>query len=273
LVQNFPSTNTKEENKNWSEVREIIENVDWDCEVVRLYRDRCFDVKESISSAINWFFENEENGIVLEDDCLPHPTFFRFCDELLEKYKDDQRISMISGDNFQFGYQLNDESYYFSNYSHVWGWASWRSRWLFDYDVEMKHWVTFKKEGRIKDWYCNHLDQKYFSDIFENVYQGVIHTWDYQWGFCNRLNGRVAVIPNVNLISNIGFGPEATNTTYINQLANIPARAMMFPLKHPTSFFASTSLDNLFHRRFERKKITQRIKSRIKKFLRNLVDY
>ena len=106
------------------QVREIVSQVDWNCEVKTLFRDKNLGCKIAVSSAIDWFFEQEEMGIILEDDCLPHPTFFRFCQELLERYRDDERIGMISGNNFQFGRKCTDYSYYFSMYSHIWGWAS-----------------------------------------------------------------------------------------------------------------------------------------------------
>ena len=113
----------------------VTSHVDWECEVKTLFREQNLGCKYAVSSAIAWFFENEEMGIILEDDCLPDPTFFNFCQELLARYRHDQRIGVISGDNFQFGHRRNDDSYYFSKYVHIWGWATWRDRWVNSYDV------------------------------------------------------------------------------------------------------------------------------------------
>jgi hypothetical protein len=217
---------------------------------------------------LDWVFEQVEEAIILEDDCLPHPTFFRFCQELLLKYREDQRVGMISGDNFQFGYRLNDDSYYFSNFNHIWGWASWRSRWENDYDVDLKQWPKIRQEKRVNDWFGNKDQQDSFADAYEKVYQEKIDTWDYQWNFGSRLNGRIAVMPNINLISNIGFGDDATHTTAGSVLANIEAEEMIFPLKHPKAVFASITLDNRFSNRFSKISLHQRLNAFFRKILR-----
>ena len=248
-------------------VRSLIKTIDWPCEIHTLFRNNHLSAKYSVSSAIDWFFEQEEEGIILEDDCLPHASFFQFCDELLVHYRNDQRIGMISGDNLQFGFKLNDDSYYFSNFNHIWGWASWRSRWQSDYDVEMQFWPMIRDEGRIKDWYGSNVIQEVFSDIFQKVYEGKIDTWDYQWNFCSRLSGRIAIMPNVNLISNIGFGPEATHTTENTVMANIGLEQMDFPLKHPVGIFASNVLDGRMYSGYGQQKLISRVKSLIKKII------
>lgn len=228
----------------------VVSHIDWECEVKTLFREQNLGCKYAVSSAISWFFENEEMGIILEDDCLPDPTFFNFCQELLERYRHDERIAIISGDNFQFGHRMNNDSYYYSNFSHIWGWASWRDRWQNDYDVEMKDWPRIRDEGRMADWYCSKAEQDYWANIFEPVYQGRVDTWDYQWLFASRLNGRLAVMPNVNLISNIGFGVDATHTTGGSVLANMAVEKMQFPLKHPVGVFASVMLDSRYFMNF-----------------------
>ncbi len=247
--------------------RAIIDRVDWTCEVLTNFSEVNLGCKIRVSSGLDWVFEQVEEAIILEDDCLPHPTFFRFCQELLEKYRGDQRVGMISGDNFQFGYHLNHDSYYFSNFNHIWGWASWRSRWQHDYDVGIKCWPKIREEKRVNDWFGTKAEKDSFSDTYEKVHQNKIDTWDYQWNFGSRLNGRIAVMPNVNLISNIGFGSEATHTKGGSELAYMAVEEMLFPLEHPKAVFASITLDKRYSNRFSKKSLHQRFKASLRKLI------
>jgi hypothetical protein len=269
VVGDGPRNNREGEAEKVAAARAIIDRVDWPCEVVTNYSEANLGCKIRVSSGLDWVFEQVPEAIILEDDCLPHPTFFRFCEELLERYRDDQRIGMISGDNFQFGLTINHDSYYFSNFNHIWGWASWRSRWQHDYDVQMKSWPQVRDGGRLMDWVIDKYERDALKDTFERVYQGGIDTWDYQWAFASRLNGRMAVMPNVNLISNIGFGADATHTTGENEFSNMLVSPINFPLKHPTMFFVSRLLDGNFAKRAAQNSLKHRIKSALKKFLKN----
>ena len=244
IAQNFPGSDNAEEIKKWNDVRAIIENIDWDCDVQRLYRERYLDAKTSISTAINWFFENVEEGIILEDDCLPHLTFFKFCEEMLEKYRDDERIAMISGDNFQFGKKRTEYSYYFSRYTHIWGWASWRRAWD-NYDVDMKLWPEIRDRGWLWDILGDNKSVRYWKNIFENVYQGKIDTWDYQWTFSCWIQNALTILPNVNLVSNIGFGSEAVHTTEKNMFAEMEIKHMDIPILHPPYMLRDSMADSL----------------------------
>jgi hypothetical protein len=165
---------------------------------------------------------------------------------MLERYRYDQRISLISGDNFDFGYRVNHDSYYFSRNSHIWGWASWRDRWTRDYDVELKSWPALKSEGTIKDLFYSEKDQIQWTRIFDRLHLGEIDTWDYQLRYAMLVNGRLSIIPNVNLISNIGFGPEATHTISDGATANLPTEPILFPLKHPIGIYANNQLDERY---------------------------
>jgi len=238
-----PRPNRPGEAERCAEVRRIATNVDWPCEVKTLFRESNLGCKRAVSDAITWFFENEPQGIILEDDCLPDPTFFRYCEELLERYRYDQRIGMISGDNFQFGRRRNGDSYYFSKYVHIWGWATWRDRWVGSYDVNMVRWPRVRDEGRVGDLVGDTRQARYWSRVFEEVYQGNIDTWDYQWGFANWVEGRLCILPAHNLISNIGFGVGATHTVGISDLANLPVGSLRFPLAHPVGIFANRIAD------------------------------
>src|SRR5512139_3287315 len=139
VVADGPRANRSGEAEKCAATRAIIDRVDWDCEVLTNFSDTNLGCKNRVSSGIDWVFEQVPEAIILEDDCLPHPTFFRFCEELLERYRDDERIGMISGDNFQLGQKRTDASYYFSRYNHIWGWASWRRAWR-HYDREASAW-------------------------------------------------------------------------------------------------------------------------------------
>ena len=204
--------NKKGEKEACELTRSIIETVDWKCEVKKLYRDKNFGCKKAISSAVDWFFENEEEGIILEDDCLPDLSFFNFCEQMLEYYRNVDRIMHIAGINFQFGRKRGAGSYYFSRNSHVWGWASWRRAWKY-YDVTMRSFPEFKKRKKIHQIVNWWPERSFILNKLEKTYRGEIDTWDYQWNFAMWEQNGLAIIPNQNLISNIGFDKKATHTT------------------------------------------------------------
>jgi hypothetical protein len=263
-----PRANRPGEAERCAEVRRIATNVDWPCEVKTLFRESNLGCKRAVSDAITWFFENEPQGIILEDDCLPDPTFFRYCEELLERYRYDQRIGMISGDNFQFGRRRNDDSYYFSKYVHIWGWASWRDRWVGSYDVTMAKWPRVRQEGRLADMVGNERETAFWGKNFERVYRGEIDTWDYQWVFANWVEGRSTILPATNLISNIGFDANATHTTSDSELANLPARPLTFPLKHPVGVIRNMQADAYSEKKCFQIPLAKRIRNKLAGLLR-----
>ena len=218
-----------------------------------------------VSSGITWVFSQVEEAIFLEDDCLPHPTFFQFCQELLLRYRHDERVGMISGDNFQFGYTMNNDSYYFSSINHIWGWATWRSRWESDYDVKLKEWPRIRDGNQINDCFGIYPDHESLASNLERTYRLEVDTWDYQWQFGSRLNGRVAIMPNVNLVSNIGTTDATHKGT--DEFCHLPTKPILFPLKHPRGLFASTSMDSRFLRHVLKKSPTRRFKAWLKRLL------
>jgi hypothetical protein len=238
---NAPRPDRPQETGQCAAVRKIFDEVDWPCDVNRLYRDSHLCARDSISGAISWFFQNEEKGIILEDDCVPVPSFFAFCRELLERYAADQRVAMISGDNFQHGRRRGDASYYFSRYCHVWGWATWRDRWTDSYDPDMRLWPKYRTQ--VLATLRNPVERFYWSRIFSRMYRRRIDTWDYQWLFASWLNGRVAVVPQDNLVTNIGFGDLAHHTRTVSRAANMPASELAFPLKHPEAVLPDHEAD------------------------------
>lgn len=227
---------------NSQKVKEIVSVVDWDCEVKTLFREKNLGCKYAISSAIDWFFENESEGIILEDDCLPSPEFFKFCDVMLNHYREDNRIRFIAGSNFQKDKKIGDGSYYFSNLSHVWGWASWRRAWN-DYDVELNKYREQDNLTAFKSIFCNELLAQDWNDIIQRLHNNQIDTWDYQWAITNMFNNGLSIMPNANLISNIGFGVAATHTFESNGFENLTYGKLDEVLVHPTFFLPSKVAD------------------------------
>ncbi len=219
------------DNENCAEVRKIVTNIDWPCETKFLFRDKNLGCKAAISSGISWFFDQVEEGIILEDDCLPHDTFFDYCADLLERYRLDLRVTTICSVNMQFGHRRSPYSYYFSRHVHVWGWATWRRAWK-NYDLHMQRWPEFLEGGWLKDVWLEQEKVNYWTRMLAGVYQGKINTWDYQWELSCWMQGGLNVIPNVNLVSNIGFSPEATHVMD-HPVANMATLPIEFPLQHP----------------------------------------
>jgi cephalosporin hydroxylase/Flp pilus assembly protein TadD len=232
-----------EEAEKCAAARAIINQVDWDCEVLTNYSDVNLGCRDRVASGLDWVFQLVEEAIILEDDCLPHPTFFRFCEKLLERYRHDQQIMVISGNNFQFGRRSSQYSYYFSRYNHTWGWATWRRAWQ-HYDNEMKLWPQVRDTNWLKDILKDDWAVSSWSKSFQNVYEGGFSIWDYRWTFACWIHQGLSILPNVNLVSNIGFGAEATHTKRVSRLANMQTEEMIFPLQHPSFVIRDEQADD-----------------------------
>ncbi len=234
VVADGPRPSHAGDQEKCAAARAIIDRIDWDCEVSKSFAQANMGCKHRMSSGLDWVFTTVKEAILLEDDCFPDPTFFRFCEELLDHYRHDERIMTISGDNFQFGRRRTDYSYYFSRYPHIWGWATWRRAWR-HYDPDMQLWPERQKAG----WLSGILDcqeaANHWARLFEQSFSGGADTWDYAWTFACWLQGGLTIIPNVNLVSNIGFGAAATHTTSRARFANIAVHPVSFPLQHPPS--------------------------------------
>ena len=225
------------------QVRDIIKQVDWNCELKTLFRDENLGCKLAVSLAITWFFENVEQGIILEDDCLPDPSFFPYCEELLDKYKDDTRIGHISGNNFLTGIIDENLSYDFCSCTHIWGWASWRRVWK-NYYVNFPFWEEQKEKRSLL--FCNKREEIYFSSFISDTLnnRNNVNTWDAQYAFTLRSQNQLSVYPAVNLVMNIGMGD--LNATHTSKKTEAPvATAMMFPLKHPQYVLRNKKIDDL----------------------------
>ena len=242
-----PRKDRLEDTRLCQKTRTIVDQVDWDCEVSTFFRDENLGCKYAVSSAIDWFFSNVDEGIILEDDCVPDQSFFPFCEALLEKYRDDERIMMISGANFQFGREKTDDSYYFSRYFHIWGWATWKRAWKL-YDKEMKAWPEIRENGYLHNILYDKRLVRYWEAIFNSVYNGSISTWDYQWVFSCWVQGGLSIIPNRNMVSNIGFDQRSTHTKGKDIRANMQTENMVFPLNHPKYLIRNAHADRFTER-------------------------
>lgn len=227
--------------------RQVIEGVDWDCRVVTNYSDRNLGCKQRVSSGLTWLFEQCEAAIILEDDCLPHPSFFPYCAELLERYRDDERVMMISGDQFQPALVNPDYSYCFSQYSLIWGWATWRRAWRL-YDVDMALFPVVRALPGFRSRIQPPRARRFWLRVFENQYLQKVDTWDYQWQFACWVQGGFTILPAVNLISNIGFRDDATHTKGTdpktkNTMSALPTSEMPLPLIHPPFVLRQPEID------------------------------
>jgi hypothetical protein len=243
VASDGPRTSSSSDQELVDRTRKIATNVDWPCTVKTLFRQKNLGCKRAVGEAITWFFEHEPEGIILEDDCKPNQDFFRFCDSLLERYRDNQEVFAITGNNFQNGNIRNDASYYFSRYPHIWGWATWRRSWKF-YDPEILFWPGLKKASYLTRLFSSRRIQKYWTIIFDNVYNGAHTTsWDYQWTASVFRQGGLTATPNVNLVTNIGFGVESTHTVNPSSyLSNIPT-GVLGHIVHPTNVVVNEEAD------------------------------
>jgi hypothetical protein len=263
------------EAKKCAATRAIIDRVDWDCEVITNYSDVNLGCKLRVATGIDWVFQQVEEAIILEDDCLPEPSFFPYCDELLERYRHDTRIMFISGDNFQFGRRRTTDSYYFSQFNYMcptWGWATWRRAWQY-YDVNIELWETIRDDKWLEDILGDSPALEVWKRKFQSVYDGKCDTWDYQWILtCWVQNGSI-VMPNVNLIGNIGYRADATHSkTLTGEFANMPVEAMPFPLQHPKFVIRDARADrysNESSNRFDRLKGILTNPNRLKQIVNN----
>lgn len=211
IAADGPRADRSGDAKLCKETRQIIKEIDWPCQVQTLFRDNNLGCKIAVSSAIDWFFDQVEEGIILEDDCLPDPSFFPYCSALLEKYRNRDNIMLISGTNLLGKWKEDKQSYHFSVYGGIWGWASWRRAWK-KYDVEMKDWPDQETKQAIRKFMGSQKQYKERAFRFDRVFRGKIDTWDYQWSFTRLKNQGLSIVPAVNLVKNIGFGTEATHT-------------------------------------------------------------
>lgn len=225
--------------------RRIVSTPDWDCDFHKLFRQENVGLKGAVAGALDWFFENVEEGIVLEDDCLAHPDFFFYCRHFLERFRDDERVYHIGGNNWQNGKRVGPWSAYFSLYPHIWGWATWRRAWKL-MDLEMKLWPEFRDAGMMRELFVHPVVARWWEERLERVWRGAIRgAWSYHWGFAGWVHGKLSLTPNVNLVSNIGFGKYGTNTvgSRHHHMAAVPVHPLPSPYTVPPFYIPHRSAD------------------------------
>lgn len=262
-----PRQNRPKDKLLCNQVKKIVTKIDWPCELKTLFRDKNQGCKKAVSSGIDWFFKNEEQGIILEDDIFPIPGFFSYCDELLELYKDNNRVAMISGYNPISKRIFSKESYFFTHYGNIWGWATWRRAWQ-HYDINMLQWPKWRDSrglNSISDNTC--FFEAYWKDYNNAIYDNKIDTWDFQWYFtCWRING-LCITPKNNQTYNLGFGGNATHTLgkAPDFVVESEPEPLDFPLLHHVNIKRNKAADKLISRRVFRISLITIIKNKIRR--------
>jgi hypothetical protein len=231
IAADGPRSHRPEESARVKEVRDhILNSVDWPCDVKTLFREENLGCGKAVAGGISWFFEHEDQGIILEDDCLPSPSFFPFCEVLLEQFADDRSVAGITGDFRPVDGGQAPDRYGRIRYPLIWGWASWRRVWKL-YDPTMAGWKGDATSlARLAK--APHATQRYFEHEFGRTKRGELDTWDYQFTHTVLKQGLDFIHPHVNLISNLGFAGPATNTSDPEDPnAELPLGSVRFPLR------------------------------------------
>jgi len=228
------------------QVKELAKLVDWKCDFKTNFKKENTGLKEGLIDNITWFFDHVDEGIILEDDCLVDSSFFRFCREMLDKYREDHRIMHIAGSNPHRGWRRNNYSYYFSHYTYSWGWATWKRAWK-KIEADNINYNKIKEKGYLKDIYPKWYERMYLKKGFNLVYSDKLKSWDHHWLFTSGANSLLSIVPNKNLVKNIGIGPDASNTKgKLNNELSLSSHKMNFPLNHPAFVIRDLTSDNKY---------------------------
>lgn len=232
VIGDAPRAGRADDVENCAAVQALLDQVSWKCEIVTHFATANLGCQQRVATGLTWLFEQAPEAIILEDDCVPDPTFFPFCQEMLARYRTDTRIMHIGGSNFQMGYRRNAASYYFSRFVFVWGWATWRRAWQ-HYDVTMASWPHFREGGWLLDWVGDRALAAYCRYLFQLHYEHST-TWDFQWLYSCWTQGALSIVPNINLVENIGGAhAAATHAATTNWLFTRKSSPMPWPLVHP----------------------------------------
>jgi hypothetical protein len=244
LVADGPRQGKKGEAEACRQVRDIVTSADWPCEVLTNFAENNLGCRERMVSGLDWVFSLVNEAILLEDDCLPDLSFFYFCHELLERYRCDGRVAYICGCNLVEKYTNIRDSYYFSRIGGIWGWATWRYEWQ-RYDRKLSDWPEIKRQQKLAEVLDDPEAIEYWTRIFDAMHENRgPDTWDYQWSYTVLKNNSLAIVPKVNLVTNLGFGEGATHTTETDDRFILPASSLDFPLRHPSNLIPLRSLDS-----------------------------
>ena len=268
LAFDGPRLNSPGEQEHCEAVRDLFRNsIDWPCQVAWLLRTHNLGCRLAVSSAIDWFFEKESEGVILEDDIHPIPGFFGYCAELLERYRDDERIGAIAANNHQSECPPNGASYYFSIYSHCWGWATWRRAWRAYHQAE-KLWPEFLQRGWLRQLGGRDFERRW-QFLIDQVYTGEVNTWDILWQLACWQQGFLTCLPAKELVRNVGFDQDATHTLDETSPLKTP-KELAQPLLHPSIILPSQNFDRVTFNRLYRRRLTTELKRKTLKFTRLL---
>ena len=232
LVADAPRVGNADDAARCDAVRAIVAEVDWPCEVAREVASAHLGCRNRMASGLDWVFRAVPEAIVLEDDCVASPTFFRFCGELLARYRDEPAVMTVAGSTVLAEPAAGDRSYYFSRYNPTWGWASWRRAWR-HYDVSVARWREIDQRAFLRGVFPNLAFERAWRHVFDRAHRDDFDTWDHQWTFQVWARGGVAAIPTRNLVRNIGFGADATHTKVDTGFGRRKLEHLDFPLAHP----------------------------------------
>ena len=245
LVCDGPRPHVDKDEYACAAVKKILDKIDWDCNVYRDYSSENMGCRDRVYSGISNAFNHFESAIILEDDCYPDDTFFRYCEIMLEKYKDDERVMHINGTNQCGPDVINKDSICFSRFAHVWGWATWKRAWLKS-DVTISKWPEYKQMGLINVLPFEKVVKDHLAHLFDSVYSGAMNTWDFQWQFQIFYHNGICITPNRNLISNIGFIKNSTHTSdEASTFADLKRFPMRFPMQLPREVICNEEFDRI----------------------------
>ena len=217
--------------------KSVLDSIDWDCEVKTLFREENLGCKRAVSEGITWFFDNEEAGIILEDDCLPDQSFFWFCQENIQKYWDNPSIFHIAGTN-SFP-KKTQYSIIYSRLVPIWGWATWRRAWI-NNDIEMRGWPEYSRSRDLE--YFGEQSLKVYTTL-NSQYERPIDTWDAAWAYTCLAHHSISILPHINLIKNIGFSNDATHTKRFNPFLQKKYKSIKIPLQYPDTIEPDRNFD------------------------------
>lgn len=265
ITADGPRETVKNDKEKCEEVISIVDKIDWDCDLYKNFSDKNKG-SFKLSEGITWVFKHVDRAIILEDDCIPHQSFFRFCQELLNYYEDDERIALITGNNYLFGQYKTKYSYYFSRYTNMWGWATWKRAWK-QIDFSMTNWPEFRDMGGLSSIFRKKHEVIYWQEIMQKIFDEKIEPhWDYLLMLSMYMNNSLAIKPSMNLINNLGYGSDATHFPRKRRIQGLEVENMCFPLIHPPFICKNIFADEFAHSLISGGR-WQYEKNRIKKFL------
>jgi hypothetical protein len=248
VIADGPRRERPGESERCAAARAVVQRVDWDCDVETDFSDVNLGCGRRVATGIGWVFEQVDEAIILEDDCIPHPTFFRFCAELLTRYRHDERVMHIGGGGFQLGRSNDALSYFFSRHYPSWGWASWRRAWQ-HFDIGLTLWPALRDKGWLREIVGDDRLIEHWHRMLDLAHAGLdnVNAWDFQWTFACWVQNGLAVLPHATLVSNVGFRSDATHTRQpSDRIGHLPTAAMPFPLKHPQYMLRDADADRVF---------------------------